>query len=233
MRGKVQVRHLVEMCLGITPAYAGKSACMSLKPGLGEDHPRMCGEKRYYAWQGEQNEGSPPRMRGKGGSMSIDLNINRITPAYAGKSPMLELGVHNTKDHPRVCGEKKSIFHGFCPQMGSPPHMRGKEIAARPCSQFARITPAHAGKRAITLIQEALFKDHPRTCGEKLLRGTTQIAKDGSPPHMRGKAQLRQEAVLLSGITPAHAGKREQSRPDPGHHPDHPRTCGEKTKKIP
>ncbi len=33
--------------------------------GEGEDHPRVCGEKRYLLQDDITNEGSPPRMRGK------------------------------------------------------------------------------------------------------------------------------------------------------------------------
>ena len=56
---------------------------------------------------------------------------------------------------------------------------------------------------------------------------------EGSPPRMRGKdfGDLAESSFVR--ITPAHAGKRafrviasKQSR-------DHPRACGEKTKKIP
>ena len=67
MRGKGKVVFVINYDLGITPAYAGKrsaSFCKALKP---KDHPRLCGEKL-------SNDESFP-------------NRQRITPAYAGKSP--------------------------------------------------------------------------------------------------------------------------------------------------
>ena len=70
-------------------------------------------------------------------------------------------------------------------------------------------------------------------CGEKrglILRIT---GYKGSPPHVRGKECVNSARKLPVGITPACAGKRAilfrlLSLPR-----DHPRMCGEKTKKIP
>ena len=66
-----------------------------------------------------------------------------------------------------MCGEKSLLLGSSGSMGGSPPRMRGKEIRHLIEMCLVGITPAHAGKRAITLIQEVLFKDHPRTCGEK------------------------------------------------------------------
>ena len=51
--------------LGITPAYAGKSVAVCGAANLGQDHPRLCGEKRTAVPQLVNHEGSPPPMRGK------------------------------------------------------------------------------------------------------------------------------------------------------------------------
>ena len=65
MRGKVDISAAGDVTGGITPAYAGKSFSVRLPLKQGEDHPRLCGEKRtiritvLYIW------GSPPPMRGK------------------------------------------------------------------------------------------------------------------------------------------------------------------------
>ena len=48
MRGKVQIRHLIEVCFGITPAYAGKSESAFAKACDRQDHPRVCGEKATH-----------------------------------------------------------------------------------------------------------------------------------------------------------------------------------------
>ena len=45
---------------------------------------------------------------------------------------------------------------------------------------------------------------------------------------MRGKVRLALPCLFLVGITPAHAGKRNQRHRDRKKNGDHPRTCGEK-----
>ena len=51
--------------------------------------------------------------------------------------------------------------------LGSPPHTRGKVSNQFFDNNGVRITPAHAGKSAISDRPEIYLKDHPRTRGEK------------------------------------------------------------------
>ena len=51
--------------LGITPACAGKSAAAQIFRHLYRDHPRMCGEKQFKGLKQNQQQGSPPHVRGK------------------------------------------------------------------------------------------------------------------------------------------------------------------------
>ena len=116
---------------------------------------------------------------------------------------------------------------------GSPPPMRGK---VRFCMmQLTRcgITPAYAGKRVIRSGFHKLFQDHPRLCGEKQFRAFSAFRFKGSPPPMRGKVQQFPDRFRFLGITPAYAGKRSFCRSSVLTSRDHPRLCGEKTKKIP
>ena len=87
MRGKAALSGYDCTAGGITPAYAGKSADADSHKALGEDHPRLCGEKAKKARQTPEDRGSPPPMRGKARRMSKDVGRWRITPAYAGKRP--------------------------------------------------------------------------------------------------------------------------------------------------
>ena len=86
-------------------------------------------------------------MRGKGTLFEQREQMQRITPAYAGKS-LSGLSVRLLyRDHPRLCGEKfmPIIFSGI----------------------RHRITPAYAGKSFDTNDAEVQRRDHPRLCGEK------------------------------------------------------------------
>ena len=84
-------------------------------------------------------------------------------------------------------GEKSMKYVGSWNGWGSPPHGRGKVF---PCGvgQFKqRITPAWAGKRDNERIQSTANWDHPRMGGEKFPTNGDSVAKQGSPPHGRGK----------------------------------------------
>ena len=208
VRGKERKRCCTATGTGITPAYAGKSRLHTSVLPWRRDHPRICGEKER--WQGIWNSGvgSPPRMRGKASGPGVLSSLSGITPAYAGKSPVRELLLIVSRDHPRVCGEKLA---GRCPApagLGSPPRMRGKAwLVAVP------LPPVW---------------DHPRVCGEKFQGSDTYHATQGSPPRMRGKVRRERGPMRSRRITPAYAGKRHNGKKKAIPGQDHPRVCGEK-----
>ena len=187
MRGKVGLPPPFLSMRRITPAYAGKSPKFRNRLDVYKDHPRVCGEKTYRDSPTYPAAGSPPRMRGKASGPGVLSSLSGITPAYAGKSPVRELLLIVSRDHPRVCGEKLA---GRCPApagLGSPPRMRGKAwLVAVP------LPPVW---------------DHPRVCGEKFQGSDTYHATQGSPPRMRGKGFYAVSGRFRPWITPAYAGK--------------------------
>ena len=90
MRGKGWLLLTVTVQNGITPAYAGKSGGWKAAHSMWRDHPRVCGEKKLCLALHPPAAGSPPRMRGKGEYTCNISSVNRITPAYAGKSSYVE-----------------------------------------------------------------------------------------------------------------------------------------------
>ena len=127
----------------------------------------MCGEKHLCRDLVGLLEGSPPRVRGKGGLGGSGADGLRITPACAGKSTSHANHIANRKDHPRVCGEKFRAYALICDEWGSPPRVRGKAIHTNMEIGARRITPACAGKSFSTNRPDFEEKDHPRVCGEK------------------------------------------------------------------
>ena len=126
MRGKVLCHRVRAGRIGITPAYAGKSARGIFRFGPVRDHPRVCGEKIFCHSVVLRLLGSPPRMRGK---VTLEVTYATkpgITPAYAGKSIRATAILRQSRDHPRVCGEKKGLHGRGAGPHGSPPRMRGK-----------------------------------------------------------------------------------------------------------
>ena len=173
--------------IGITPAYAGKSIGGSDANKCPRDHPRVCGEKPGCITGSSGSPGSPPRMRGKAVKILQLPAVDRITPAYAGKSPRALTRRIMTGDHPRVCGEKLRLTAKETPCRGSPPRMRGKAALSASAAGSEGITPAYAGKRAPFQKKSTPGRDHPRVCGEKSANAKLERHAVGSPPRMRGK----------------------------------------------
>ena len=150
-----------------------------------------------------------------------------------------------------MCGEKCFFRPALFAMLGSPPHVRGKELVPETLKLLKGITPACAGKRRLSVRRGVWLEDHPRMCGEKTKESFYRSTSLGSPPHVRGKVSIEATSAPSSRITPACAGKRKsksrgqnfaritpacagkravQSTPTKACL-DHPRMCGEKTKK--
>ena len=124
-RGKVHHHVIKDGQHRITPAWAGKSSCISL---LGEllESPPQGGEKELDDRFKTAELGSPPRRRGKVHSQLLVVGIVRITPAWAGKRPAWRRSRWPWRDHPRVGGEKTRSAFASHRAAGSPPRGRGK-----------------------------------------------------------------------------------------------------------
>ena len=131
---------------GITPACAGKTACLPRPSAERRDHPRMRGEDGWALTKGLSTPGSPPHARGRPQVLRPPRGRHRITPACAGKTSATVTGSLPGWDHPRMRGEDAS--------------RRGR------CRGFERITPACAGKTLYTATSRGLGRDHPRMRGE-------------------------------------------------------------------
>ena len=88
--------------------------------------------------------------------------------------------------------------------------MRGKTgYNSRHYDQY-RITPAYAGKKQIWIWESWGSGDHPRLCGEKQHDYRLSKGQGGSPPPMRGKSMDTVADSVITGITPAYAGKNRR-----------------------
>ena len=208
VRGKEVTLTSASHALGITPACAGKRKHFPHGRQRHQDHPRVCGEKLLTFFSFTRCVGSPPRVRGKAVWKSLYNHLDRITPACAGKRARPRTSYTQSRDHPRVCGEKSADSVWCFYVSGSPPRVRGKgELAAHRRGRDG-ITPACAGKRPFVPRFCGGSWDHPRVCGEKEVCGRHRPQPLGSPPRVRGKVVYGNAKQYLTGITPACAGKR-------------------------
>ena len=233
VRGKDDGRLHVLVSVRITPACAGKSSSPISVSSDPRDHPRVCGEKAALPGISWTEKGSPPRVRGKVRKHRSVIRELGITPACAGKRDIQSSDAVRLRDHPRVCGEKRTRPCDRLSLVGSPPRVRGKAQGRRAPAPRAGITPACAGKREPRSRTKAQSEDHPRVCGEKADFALRCRGDSGSPPRVRGKGSVWVSPAEVGGITPACAGKRSSAERTARRPWDHPRVCGEKTKKGP
>ena len=227
-RGKVLVVGIVLHRAGITPAWAGKRICDILGQLFGGDHPRVGGEKSSLLWALSRIQGSPPHGRGKAACGALAGGVQRITPAWAGKSQSRPPAGGRGQDHPRAGGEKKLRIELSQPHAGSPPRWRGKVCGDKPRAVGGRITPAWAGKRYVCVGGMYHTRDHPRVGGEKIFHRVRCWRDWGSPPRGRGKDSHSRFVTVRVGITPAWAGKSGGILVLETPLQDHPRVGGEK-----
>lgn len=98
----------------------------------------------------------------------------------------------------------------FCSSIGSPPHTRGKSALPPDGNLSLRSTPHMRGTVLFCVIPVGM-------------------PPHGSPPPVRGKGGRVTFTLILSGSTPAYAGKRSATKPRRTKRTDHPRPCGEKS----
>ena len=126
-----------------------------------------------------------------------------------------------------MCGEEGGRLAKPIVHLGSPPHVRGRGQFCTITREPRGITPARAGKRAGSSPVRSYVWDHPRACGEEATSAPGCVVITGSPPRVRGRALILEEAEAVPGITPARAGKRLSSVRIHAGRKDHPRACGE------
>ena len=187
----------------------------------------MCGEYLLGKFGTLTGLGSPPRVRGIQDIDDVAYQVFGITPACAGNTAWVSLGFVGFWDHPRVCGEYRLGFFGFCWVLGSPPRVRGIHVHIIAAHVYIGITPACAGNTTAVALPVPVFRDHPRVCGEYSYGDTTGVTTPGSPPRVRGIHASTLAVNRPAGITPACAGNTGEWHPCLNRHGDHPRVCGE------
>ena len=126
-----------------------------------------------------------------------------------------------------MCGEQFMLLSLQKAVVGSPPRVRGTGLRPAQGRDPLRITPACAGNSKADPAKQRMSGDHPRVCGEQQLQTAGRGYRKGSPPRVRGTADLTGYTPPVTGITPACAGNRRITMCVWQPKRDHPRVCGE------
>ena len=189
----------------------------------------MCGEHTCCVTAKSWAMGSSPHVRGALVTMPGMRSGRGIIPACAGST----LGMGNwcrfRWDHPRMCGEHKSMAFCVGTLRGSSPHVRGALVWSCPYCGHSGIIPACAGSTRYSTTGKQGRRDHPRMCGEHGGVNNYNNPTLGSSPHVRGAHAMTGEKTQVYGIIPACAGSTCHDRRENAGVRDHPRMCGEHT----
>ena len=131
------------------------------------------------------------------------------------------------EDHPRLCGDHHFLHLLSAVLLGSPPLMRGPPRRRDDRKPRPGITPAYAGT---TYLKRSAFPprwDHPRLCGDHYRPYCMAVAREGSPPLMRGPPISKDANGEIQRITPAYAGTTHGRGHESDNGEDHPRLCGD------
>ena len=160
------------------------------------------------------------------------MRLNRLIPAYAGKTIDIDTRDFRAPAHPRVCGENQGDTAGGVRVTGSSPRMRGKPAIPVDLCVILWLIPAYAGKTRIWRSAAWKTTAHPRVCGENLAKYTPGRRSAGSSPRMRGKLIHATSARRNPGLIPAYAGKTAWQPRLQAQRPAHPRVCGENRRTL-
>ena len=175
-------------------------------PATRRDHPRACGEHSLRDTLTDTVRGSSPRLRGTLTQNCQTTSITGIIPALAGNTWRLGMRRALRRDHPRACGEHRTICVVEVRGGGSSPRLRGTRTESQGRHRQLGIIPALAGNTKGISSGVPREWDHPRACGEHVTVPQDAILTAGSSPRLRGTLVAVFSRAHNPGIIPALAG---------------------------
>ena len=226
-RGKPSTRGCSLLHLGLIPAHAGKTVEGEVWVWDRRAHPRSRGENSVRLSPGLRGRGSSPLTRGKPGASLATVLYVGLIPAHAGKTSSPQPRSWKRRAHPRSRGENVIVSVLADTKRGSSPLTRGKP--GRDCVDRIglRLIPAHAGKTQSRPRRGSRMAAHPRSRGENIVTGYTDMGNGGSSPLTRGKPSSCTLRPRTARLIPAHAGKTQRRAFRGLAAPAHPRSRGE------
>ena len=188
----------------------------------------MCGEHRKTSTSATPSPGSSPRVRGTLSHLLLAAGGVGIIPACAGyTSCACCTWAWSAGSSPRVRGTQLPCGSAEY-QHGIIPACAGNTSLFAFCSALlAWIIPACAGNTCACATTCPRIRDHPRVCGEHVMRSRKPEAKEGSSPRVRGTLAYLVRIGCQLGIIPACAGNTHGCTRQAHPARDHPRVCGE------
>ena len=171
--------------------------------------------------------GSSPPVRGARPARNFAVSRVGLIPARAGSTACLTGRCARNRAHPRPCGEHACSTTAPWERWGSSPPVRGALGRRRRYRHRPGLIPARAGSTALRFRRAALFRAHPRPCGEHIDASELFVAQKGSSPPVRGAPGSPGRRRCRLGLIPARAGSTIMMMMIWSSARAHPRPCGE------
>ena len=107
-------------------------------------------------------------MWGQANLDSISADIIGIIPTRVGTSFGNVIIFVWKRDHPHACGDKYTFKSKELERTGSSPRVWGQAASDLLHYAYAGIIPTRVGTRTADYSSDALSRDHPHACGDKL-----------------------------------------------------------------
>ena len=189
------------------PLTRGRPESETGNVGGAEKHPRLRGEDANGQRRSGEYRETPPLTRGRLDRRADLRKVCGNTPAYAGKTVLVDICLQTRRKHPRLRGED--------------------ETARTESFEELRNTPAYAGKTVSCSLYSTTVQKHPRLRGEDPSGTTSAFRPMETPPLTRGRRHPSINKELRLGNTPAYAGKTGRDGGVSGQVGKHPRLRGE------
>ena len=184
--GQLQIALLGFILSRFTPTGVGTTVeCLSCS-GAGAVHPHGCGDNLQVIRTDRFGIGSPPRVWGQRGRLSLRRGASRFTPTGVGTPPP-PVGYH-------------TIING------SPPRVWGQRFTTAGTFGQSRFTPTGVGTTNGTWRPWWVRSVHPHGCGDNIDTQDELYHGVGSPPRVWGQHVHPNPLYLRHRFTPTGVG---------------------------
>ena len=147
-------------------------------------------------------------------------------PACAGEPARGCCAACPSRVYPRVCGGTQRQRHGFLPNRGLSPRVRGNQRSQNEQTHFQGSIPACAGEPVDTDDTELIPRVYPRVCGGTGTNAVYAAIHQGLSPRVRGNRPGRLPPPDRGGSIPACAGEPPARQGPQAQARVYPRVCG-------
>ena len=211
---------------GITSACAEQTSTPVTPTTRPRDHLRVCGADGSLLFLSIGGEGSPPRVRSRLGLFRFGNLESGITSACAEQTCIRWPTSAVRWDHLRVCGADVAPTGSGAISGGSPPRVRSRRAGLACLELRVGITSACAEQTLAAICSIMADRDHLRVCGADSVPCRKPWNHAGSPPRVRSRLVLDDNAIHRHGITSACAEQTDTRTRIFRRRRDHLRVCG-------